>query len=899
MPFVARFRLWVRALLHRRRAERELDRELRAHLEMEMEQRIRDGMPPDDARRAALLAFGGVERHKESVRDERGTRFIEEFILDFRHAVRSFAARPAFTATAAITMAIGIGSATAVFSLANWVFLRPVPGVVDPRRVVRIDFHGENGSPWAVSPVGISVPNLDDLRRGVAALPSLAGSTTVDMQLSVPGGAATNVEGTAVSGDYFGVLGVQPAIGRFFTPDERDSDRPSNVVIVSDEIWRDALGATTNAIGRSVRINGSVLIVIGVAPKNFRGIDRIGHIGAWVPMGMREALTHRPVPPSRRRSAGIMMDVIGRLADGVAPSVVEAQVRAAMARLADTYPADNEIYKTYLAYVTADLGLIGYRRHYVADIMRTLSLVVAIVLLISCANAANLLLLRGVRRRNEIAVRRALGGSSARLLRQRAVEGVVLAVPSALAGIAVTFGLRTLLRSQSIPNYPSIDQMPIDVRVLAFAVTTAFVVSVIFALVTAIPSLRTDILDNLKDGARTDTGRAPILRRALTIAQIAACMSLAVAGSLFARTLHSLAVVDIGVDVAHTAVFTVDASPQGYDAERIRALQDRVVRGVAEIPGVNSVAFSSSAPLAGGLMMTRVRPAGGAVTDEPVRAMLVWADPSYFHTFGIPILSGTAMPELDGARASGSIDHVVIGRALAHALFGEAEPLGREFTEDGRVPDHHVVVGVVEDVRMSGIREPLDRVMYAPGSRSPWPPQLLIVRAAAMTPDVTREVRRAIEHADPAIPVRQSWTMAQVVGRNTAGEQLFAHVLALLGALTALLTGAGIYGIIAYSVAERTREIGVRVALGAGLSAIVGLVTRQLVVMIAVGLALGGLASVWLARLVASRLFGVTPLDPFSYIAAASALLLLGLFAAVAPARTAARVNPIDALRHE
>ena len=895
--------MWLRALTQRDNVEQELDREMQFHLDMEIEQNVRNGMSVVEARRQALLAFGGVERHKEATRDERGTRWIDDFASDSRHAWRFFSSRPVFTFAAVITIAIGIGAATAVYSLANWVLLRPVPGVWASREVMRIDLHriSDTTKKW-VSPSGISYPNLRDVEAATPALTGMAASAYPSVHLAGDNVPAQSTSAEAIVGDYFGILGVKAQVGRLFHESEWASKTETRVAVLSDVLWRSQFGADPGIVGRQIRLNGATFDVIGVAGPRFRGINRVGNTDLWVPGSAYATLRHFQVPLESRGSR-FFFDFIGRLVPGATATTAQEQIRSALARLAVAYPEDNAILETTLAHVAPDLGIVSYGRDTVASTMRLLGIVVTIVLLISCANAANLLLLRGIQRRGETAVRRALGASGGRLVRQHFTEGLLLSLLACIVGIGLSFGFRAVMREQAVAGFPSLRDMPFDPRILVFAIGLSLLVGVLFSLIPAIVAIRSDFLSQLKEAARAASGSGLALRRILTVVQISAATALVVVGLLLGRTLFAFARVDVGLKVDGLISFYVDPSLQGYSRERMDTFRAQLAATLASTPGFEASTLASHAPFWGGSMRADLRPVDYAGSDWPVDAIEYHVDASYFKTLNIPVLAGR-MPvahSIDTANGARPIQQVVVNRSLARQLFGDRDPLGRTIIRRiYKGTTRHVVVGVVGDVRVTSLRARPDLIMYAPLGSGDYPSNAMIaiVRTSLGATEAERVARAAVARVDPSVPVGRTQLLSVGIQRSIVAERLFGRLVSLLALLSAALTAAGLYGIVAYSVTERTREIGLRMALGATRRRVIALVGRQALALVVVGIAVGIGAAVWLSRLLASKLFGVTPLDPITYITGALVLLVIGAIAASVPARSATRVNPVDALRH-
>jgi predicted permease len=585
-----RLRLWFRALVARRRVERELAREMEFHVAMETEQLIKRGLTPDEARRGALVEFGGVERFKEAVRDERGLRLLDDLATDLRLVARSLRKRPGFALVVVMTLAVGIGASTAVFSWANWILLRPVSGVFEPNRVVTIGF-------WSRprSPTGLSYPNYIDLRAMAPGFHGLVGHQPTNLQLGGGDAPPAELTGDIVVGDYFGVLGVRPQIGRFFAPEELTPGAARAVVVISDGLWRSQFGAAQSVVGRTVTINAITFTVIGVATADFSGTTSYVRVDAWLPYPMYTATRHRTGPEPVGRELNDIMELVGRLRPGITPSVAEAQVRLAMAKLVAAYPVPNERYATSLAAVDGPIGMPSSWRKQAAASARLLFGIVVLVLLIACANTANLLLFRGVGRRGEVAVRRALGASTSRLVRQHLVEGITFSLLAAVAGVIVMVWIAGVFARQPLSALPSYERLEMDWRVFMFAISVCFTTGVIFGIVPAVPPIRTSALAHLKESGRSNTGTGRRVRATLTVVQIGGSMTLVIAALLLARTTYNLNHVDLGFDPHGLFAFIIDPSPQGYPPARVDALRRHLLDNVPAHAAVAAASLASSA----------------------------------------------------------------------------------------------------------------------------------------------------------------------------------------------------------------------------------------------------------------------------------------------------------------
>ena len=894
MTVFTRLRLWLRALFARRDVERDLDREMRAHLDMEIENNVRSGMSPDEARRRALVAFGGVERFKEEVRDERGTRPLEDLGADVRFAARTLRRSPGFTLLAVLTLAVGIGATTAVFSFANWVLFRPVPGVHAPNELVvaRPEREG-NGT-------GISYPNMVDLRRMTPAFSGFMGYQTTSLQLAIEGSDAVSLSGAVVAGDYFGVLGVRPQLGRFFTPGELEPPTAVQAVVISDRLWRSQFGGSGDAVGRVLRLNGLDFRVIGVVPPAFRGTDRIGDMDVWVPFPVYSRIRHQPSLNAASRNWAALFHLVGRLRPGVDAATAQAQLRSAMQRLIEAFPDDNKRYAERPITVHPGIGMFIEGREKARETTMLLLAISALVLAIACANVGNLLLARTLRRRGEFAVRRALGASVGRLVRQHLTEGVLLALAGGSAGVVLALGLNAILESQQLPLFAGMPEVGIDRRVLVFAVTLTVLTGLLAGAIPALYARRRDFLDSLGDAARTRTPGGTVVRNGLTVFQIATSMALLVGGLLMASTLHGLSRVELGFDPSRVSSFLISPDPQGYKPEQVRDLRFQLLNGLDGQPGLDAVALASGAPFAGGYfsgLSFRRADVGG---DEwPLSADAFWVSPDYFEVMSIPMLAGRtfSVEEFNAPRDSTGMN-IILSRSAATLLFGDENPLGRRVAERrGRSTATHTVIGVVADTRTSSLRSAPEPVIYQPMSLA-WQTSLFVLtKAAAAERDAEAVVRAAVRGIDPALPISRTRLLTDGVASAMADARLFARLVGVLAALAATLAAVGLYGVIAFAVVERTREIGVRIALGAQTGGIVRMVVGQAGRLVGAGVVLGVGAALALSRMMQSQLFGVTPLDGSTYAAAALALLVLGIVASAAPARSASRVDPVDALR--
>jgi putative ABC transport system permease protein len=896
MTWLRQLAFRLRPFIARAELDADLDREIRFHVEMEEAQYVRDGMTPEEAHRRARIAFGGVERHREAARDARGTRWLDDLVGDFRYAARTLRKRPGFVAIAVGTLALGIGATTAVFALANWALFRPVPGTADPRQLVMIEFMAN------YSPLGAAAPTIDALQRSTTAFTGLIGITDIEVQLSATGVSPVSRNGETIAGDYFGVLGVTPERGRFFLPAELQPAGDAHVVVISDRLWRELFAGTPDIAGHQVRINAESFMIVGVAPAGFLGVERIGRADLWFPPCAYPWLRHASFPMNNpeMRAFG---EVIGRLRPGVSVAASQAQITSAIGQLIVGDSARMGIYADYPATVVPGLGLPSFARPGANGTVKLLFAIVGFILLIACANTANLLLLRGVRRRGELAVRRALGASATRLLQQHVVEGIVIGVLGGVTGIAVAFVISQLFRGESLPmlSYGPIARIPLDTRVLLFGMTLALVTGVGFGLIAGLLSHSKDFLAHLGDAARGGSRTTARLRTALTIVQIGATTVLLVTALLFAQTLQHLRNVSLGYDVEHVTQFKFDPTLQNYTPGRLAAFRRDLLNHLAARPGITSATLATGSPLSSSFQID-LGPAGFVGKHWPTRAVEFSISPAFFRTFGQPLLRGRTFTVAEAAGDSSDITRpIILSQGAARRIFGTDDVVGRQVLErEYKGNTTHTVIGIVGDTRTTGLRGAPDPTAYEPVGSTDWSFNLtLFVKSPLSARQVAATVQGVFAEIDPALPISYVEPMSQTLARAMAQERLFARLVSLLAVLAMFLAAVGLYGLIGFAVAERTREIGVRMALGARSGPLVGLIMGQATRLVIAGLILGLAAAVAFARLLQSRLFGVSPLDASTYLAAAVVVVAIGAVASAQPTIAATHVNPVEALRHD
>lgn len=820
-------------------------------------------------------------------------------IHDLHNALRSLRNRPTFTLVVVFTLGLGIATASAVFSLGNWLALRPLPGVTDQDRLVIVDFQ----------PGAASYPNLDDLRRRVSAFSGLAGvGTVVPLVVGVEGQLPRLLNGTPVSADYFSVLGLHLAMGRPFTHQVEAAGPSALSAVISDRAWNTLFASDPHVVGRPVTVNGLPAVVVGVTPRGFHGTELLGDQDVWFPGSALWALAHLPGSSAlvvQNRDDQVFTQLAARLARGATVEHARAQLTAATAALVEAYPKENATWEKKAPTVSPADGIAPAARDYVRRVLTSLMGVAALVLVLTCANVANLFLSRGVTRRGEVALRRALGGSPARLIRSQLVESVLL---SAVAGpvalvLAVWFG--SVFRGMTLPGgnpwlpNTGVSHVGLDWRVVGFTEVAALLVGLVVGVFSAIVSIRGSLADYLKaSGATGSVGRGR-LRNALVAGQLAISVALLVNALLLVRTVRNLGEISVGFDADRVTAFALWPPYSGYTREQSQTLLREAVSRVRSVPGVEDAALSAYSPFSDAIGEV-VRRAGATSSDPGAPAVSAWVGPGYFRTMGIPLLAGRGFSESEAflpiKRGMESV--AVVSASQAMALFGTVDVVGR-LVQNANGRFTYRVIGVAPDTRWKGL---------LPGSEeSPlYQPLLSFVEGGTMlvrSPLATSALRPAVERAvaavAPAVPLFAVERLSEATGRSVAEPRLLARTLSAFALLAVVLAGIGLYGVIAFSLAERTREMGIRIALGAQAGQVVAMVLRQGAKLGAASLVVGLAGALGLSRVVASRLYGVSSLDPGTYALAAVLLAILVLAASAAPALRAAQSDPIVALRAE
>ena len=884
--------LWERARYAFRGAAEadELREEMEFHIEQDIAANMRAGMSREEAVRAANVKFGSRDAHAERTRDASGAGVILDFFQDVKLALRGLRRSPGFAAVAVFTLAAGIGVATLVFSIVDHIAYRPLAGIAAQKELAIIRVGAEDAWNDAL----ISKPDFEDLARGAPALDGMTTYQWVSLQAAL-GGGAESLTAHAVIGDYFGTLGTRPQRGRFFTAAELAGQANAQVAVISDRVWRERFGSGP-VLGNAVRFNAVSYTIIGVGPKGFGGPERARQADVWIPgvtYGLLRHMRAENASPNAR-TAGWFGRTIGRLRTDATPAQARQQLQATVDRIVEQFPESAEQYGLGPAEIHMGIGIDPGLRESIARSVRLLLLIGAFVLVVACANVANLLLFRAVNTRGESAIRRALGATGARVLQHHAAQGLVIAALAVICGVLVTLSLSVALSDTGLPAIGTIEDVRIDGRVLLFAAVLATFTSVLFAVLPTALARSVRLLD-LYAGSRSETGRMIWMRRALVVTQVALASALVIPGILMATTVRNLSKIDLGFETEGLSMYGVSTEPQGYDEPAVIHFRERILAQVSRIPGIEHVALTNNELLSAGGFFDRYQ---GPLQGDDFKYMnTVGVSRGYFDVTGIPVLYGRTFTASEDNQPEAPGGGVVLNRAAARALFGIDNPVGRSLRVRG---DELVqVIGVVEDSRSFGLRSDPRPGVYRPVSQNWWMQTFIAVESGLTTSQTDRLVREAVATIDPNIAFFRTSTMEETLASAMQQERLFARLAAILSGLAAILAGIGLYGLMAYAVARRIREIGIRMALGARRSVIVTAVTSEALVLGLAGAILGWFGGVQLVRFIRSLLFGVSPLDSRIYFVTAFLFMTIALVSAFMPARTAAGVHPASALRSE
>jgi predicted permease len=839
---------------------------------------------------------------------------VRDLFSDLRHAFRGFRRHPLFGAIAVVSMALGIAANAAVFTLVDQVVLRQLP-VTRPAELVEIGAPGTESYGGGMGDgTELSYAMYRDLREHTAVFEEMAARFATSLNVTF-GGTSERVAGELVTGTFFPMLGTGAEVGRVITPDDDTAPGRSPVAVLGYDYWRTRFAGDPSIVGKTLEVNGHALEVIGVAARRFAGLDFANPVQVYAPLTMQPEMGPAWLHLEGRRFRWVQ--VYGRLRPGITAESARARLQPLYHSILEQEARDsafaNASTETRKRFLEGQLALASAARGHsflrgsITEPLLILMAVAVGLLLIVCANVANLLIARGAARQRELAVRLAVGATPLRLARLLLVESLALAVFGAALGLALAqWGAGALLGLFATPESPIALSASPDARVLSFTSGIAVATALLAGLLPAVRSRRLHPGPELKASGATVVGEQPRLRKALVVAQVALSSVLLIAAGLFLRSLDNLLGVDPGFRTNRVLSFGFDLAGNGYDAARARSFVGRLQERVARVPGVASAAYSFIPLLGGGAWGMGFTIEGKApAPGQSFHSMCNAVSPGYFATLGIPVLAGREFDERDGpvvpTPEGWPYRAAVVNEAFAKRYFDGESPIGRRvgIGEDPGTPTPIQIVGVARDAHYMGVREEVGPQIFFPYLQASIESVAVLVRTRSDPTTVLAAVRREMADLDPRLALYEVATLEDKALRSVVNERLIAGLSTILAAVATLLSVVGLYGVMAYLVTRRTREIGIRLALGALARQIAGGVLREAGALVAVGLALGIGAAWWLGRYVESQLYGVAPADPRTVLLAAAGLCVVAAVAVGGPAWRAARVSPMAALRDE
>lgn len=875
-------RLWARALgsLSLRHRDRDMTDELESHITLQADENLKSGMTREEAYRQAHLRFGNLEAMKERYRDQRGLPVLETAFHDVRYAARILSKNPAFAAIAIGSLAMGIGANTAIFSVINAAFFAPY-GITQPEQLVRL---------WGqdlkrnIQQLGFSVPKYELIRDQQTSFESLGATTGFAQTLLLNGTEPIQINGAISTSSFLDSFGATPLTGRFFRTDE---ERGANVAVLGEELWRTRFGADPSVVGRPIILNGASYSVIGVSQR----LPAFWDADVWT----TDPFQYPGVTPDTIRRGFSYLQPVGRLKSGISEEQARRELEVLAGRYAAAHPANADAAWSLTAIPLRD-DIIGAAR----SSLLTLLGAVGLLLVVACANVANLLLVRFTGRRQEIGLRAALGASRGRIVRQFIVESLLLSALAALAGAIVAFWALPGLVLLAQNNLAFANEIRISLPVLAATAFLALAAGLVMGTYPAVQGSRSDIVSVLRDGGRTIAGAhgSHRARRLIVMAQVSLSLVLLIGAALLVTSFNKLRQQPTGFNHERIFIAAVGLPPARYpDLDAQARFWLRLADELSNTTGVERAALSATPPLNGGFTRAPYALSEGAVPalNERPLGLTTSITPGYFATLRIPIIAGRDFTVADDSRAPRV---AIVSKATSRRLGGEQGLLGRRIIMGsqggGEVME---VVGVVEDVRTQSLAAISEVEFYRPVQQRGRPFMQMMVKTAGDAAGFESAARRVLSTLDATLPLTGITTHSTMVEQSLAQQRLLFVMLSVFAALAVLLSSVGIYGVVASFVGQRTPELGVRMAMGATRAHVVGIVLRQSLAPVGAGLIIGLASSIALARFVEGLLFEVSALDPAGFAAGIGALAIVAGAACTIPALRAARIDPVRALR--
>jgi predicted permease len=877
-----------------RRDDQRLKEEIEEHLALQTAENLRAGLSSAEAHRQAMLKFGPFEAIKEDYRAERGLPFIDTLLQDIHFALRMLRKSPGFTAAAVLTLALGIGANTAIFSLVDWLILRPLP-IDRPNQVVFLETSYKNGD----TGTQFSYPDFQRIQHQTSGI--FADISAIQMfqmdGLSVDG-TSQPMWSNYVDGGFFSLLGIKPDLGRFILPSEGKVAGADPVLVLGYSYWKSRFSSDPNIIGKKVSVNGHPMTIVGVAPQHFQGLAAMLDTQGYMPLGMAEVLQDAPKNFLADPKTTTLV-LMARLKPGVSLQQTQPAMQIVAQRLSEQNHAEIAVHAVPLGPVSL---VTGPQVRPALDLVSSLFLILAgAVLVLACMNIANLCLVRSAARHREIAMRAALGASRSRLIRQLLTESLLLAVLGCAGGIILGIAAsRSFGSIQLHTSLPTVLDFHFDWRVFVYALAAAALTGILIGITPAFRVSRFELSEILHEGGRTSTSGRQRMRSALVTAQVAGSLMLLIVAGLFVRSLEKVRHSDLGFDPTRVLNVSIDPHEAGYNENQARQFQEALLDRARALPGVQSASLAISVPMGYGSYYSELKIDGYQTRpgQEAPAASYNAVSPQYFETMRIPLLEGRTFQDSDGQNSQ---PVAIVNQNFADHYWHGQNPVGKRFS---RLDDPSQVMEVVGVSRSSHDNDLFTTdyvIFYVPLAQRYKSVTTLQLRTASTPQALAPEVIGLIHSIEPGMPVFDVQPMTTALeGLNGFLAFRFAAALAgSLGILGLILAIVGVYGVISYAASQRTHEIGIRLALGAQLGQILKMVLSQGFLIIGFGVLAGILAAGALARLVGNFLFGVAALDPLTYICASLLLAGIALLACYIPARRATRVDPIVALRCE
>lgn len=812
-----------------------------------------------------------------------------DFLIELGQATRMLGRNLGLVAAVAMTLGIGVGAAATVFGMINQLLLRPLAGVTDPAGAAYLEFSTPDRSQ-----VGISGPLAQQLRDATTLLSGFATFDFVRVHASAEDTRPVDVRAYTIHGDYFELLGVRPTAGRLLAASETGPRADPFKAVISERLWEQLFARSPDAIGRQFQANGHTVTVLGVAAGDFRGTDRTWEIDLWIPRSAYALLTGYPQERLWSPTSNLNQYFVIRPRAGATFDAAEAEINAVLRRLAESAPAEREQIAALSARVHPGLNVDISLRGRIDPALHILGLAGILILLIPCANVANLLLVRALNSRGEIAVRRALGASGVRIARIAMIESFLLAIVGTLTGLGAAWLIGLTIQGEALWGLPGFEGFMIDWRVIAFASAAVLVTTLLSGTLPSVLAARFDPGGALRDAGSQVTHRHGWLRHGMSAVQIALSLTLLVGSLLLSRTVRNAYAIDMGMDIDNVYVASIDLGREPLDDATLVALHRRLMTNVSEISVIESTALQSFYGPHEGSLQSGITTSPDS-EQRPEWRTTLWVTPGWFELFRIRPLEGRVFTPAD-AQSSGSLP-VILSKKLATRLFQQTNVVGRKVWVGTRDLDEAHVIGVVDDLQLVDLRSPPEEAFFLPYPPQQTSPITVLARSSDAGAATGLRIQEAIAAAAPAYPVPVIELLRTRTDAQFAEQRILASLLGIFSGLAVLLASVGLYGVVAFSVAGRRREFAIRSALGADGARIARLVLVSAATILLVGTVLGLIGAIGLSRVLESRLYGVDALDPASYVGAAGMLAMVAALACWLPARAAVTMTPVATLK--